>query len=459
LTQPLPKFLSNIQTLPHRASQLASPLLRENDTVTSASLIAGTTVGAGVLALPAVTLPAGVVPSTLVLALVWLYMLVSGLLIAEANLQVMAATGRADVGLLGTIQALLGKGGVVIAGVLYMFIHYALLVAYIARGGDLLTGGLVNLEKLVGLSVQIPLWWGHIAFAVLFGSLLYWGSERFVGWINAVLLAVVIVAFAALLVLCAGNLAPERWLHRSWGAASSTVPVIVVAFVYHNVVPIVTTRLAGDVRKVRSAIVLGALVPLVMFVVWNAVILGSVDAVGGNAAIDLEVAVIDPIERLRLVRSQPALGQVISIFSEFAIATSFIGFVYGLLNVFRDLASFIDRNRTEDTEQSEFAETVPSEATTKSFQKPLRYLLVLIPPLALSVTSPNIFFSAIDLAGAFGNSILFGIIPAVMAWKLRTSSALTTMPAFLNSRPVLVAMITLAATIIVQNAFLILQRS
>lgn len=39
----------------------------------STALIAGTTVGAGILALPAVTLPSGVVPSTALLIAVWLY--------------------------------------------------------------------------------------------------------------------------------------------------------------------------------------------------------------------------------------------------------------------------------------------------------------------------------------------------------------------------------------------------
>ena len=39
----------------------------------STTLVAGTTVGAGILALPAVTLPAGILPSTLLLIGVWFY--------------------------------------------------------------------------------------------------------------------------------------------------------------------------------------------------------------------------------------------------------------------------------------------------------------------------------------------------------------------------------------------------
>jgi tyrosine-specific transport protein len=43
-------------------------------------LVAGTTVGAGILALPAVTQPAGFIPSTLALTGAWMYMATTGLL-------------------------------------------------------------------------------------------------------------------------------------------------------------------------------------------------------------------------------------------------------------------------------------------------------------------------------------------------------------------------------------------
>ena len=108
----------------------------------SAALIAGTTIGAGILALPAVTLPAGLVPSTLMMIASWLYMVASGLLIAEVNLQAMRQSGNPELGLLSTIRRTIGKRGAIAAGIVYIFIHYALLVAYTARGGDILAGAI-----------------------------------------------------------------------------------------------------------------------------------------------------------------------------------------------------------------------------------------------------------------------------------------------------------------------------
>jgi len=52
----------------------------------------------------------------------------------------------------------------------------------------------------------------------------------------------------------------------------------------------------------------------------------------------------------------------------------------------------------------------------------LAYTLILLPPLAVAVVSPDIFFSALDNAGAFGICVLFGILPAAMAGIVRRRS-------------------------------------
>lgn len=409
--------------------------------LSSAALVAGTTIGAGILALPAVTLPAGVLPSTVVMVGVWLYMLASGLLVAEANLQAMGESGRADIGLLTTIQQTLGRSGAIAAGVVYVFIHYALLVAYITRGGDILAMALAQIIQWFGLSqpvlpmispvvslLGVSLWWGHVLFALLFGVVLYWGSERFIGRLNAVLVAIVVMAFGLLLALILGQVEFSRWQVQHWEVVSALVPTMFVAFVYQNVVPVVTTQLGGDGRRIRQAIGLGSLVPLLMFASWNAFILGSLDADTAN------MSGIDPIEVLRQGQAHPLLGVAVSVFSEFAIATSFIGFVFGLLSVFQDIFS------------PSFRE--------KAGPLPL-YLLIFLPPLMLSFADPNIFFEAIELAGAFGNSVLFGIIPAVMAWKYRYRPASETresQPLVPGGRVVLTVMIGVASAVVVQNA-------
>jgi tyrosine-specific transport protein len=47
------------------------------------------------------------------------------------------------------------------------------------------------------------------------------------------------------------------------------------------------------------------------------------------------------------------------------------------------------------------------------------YLLILGPPLVLAIIEPTIFFNALESAGTFGISLLFGLLPAAMAWQQR----------------------------------------
>ncbi len=373
------KLFSNLEptgdTLQHRPGSLLS----------SISLVAGTTIGAGILALPAATLPAGLLPSTALMIGVWLYMAISGLLIAEVNLQTMQQLGKPYMGFMGTVQHHLGKGGFAIASILYIFNHYALLIAYTARGGDILASAVIHLATLPTAS----LWWGHIVFTAVLGSVLFFSSQQRVGQLNSVLLTVVLISFLGLLALSVPQVRTEQWASQHWSQVSVAIPVMFVAFVYHNVVPVITTQLEGDRAKVTQSILFGSLIPLLLFLLWNAVILGSVSPTVGT---------IDPIEALRSSTHNPHIGAAISVFSEFAIITSFIGFVYGLLNFFEDIF----------------------QNNARAPRKRLAiYALVLIPPVAPSILGPNIFFSAMDFAGAFGISVLFGIIPAVMAWKQR----------------------------------------
>ncbi|BAY43547.1 aromatic amino acid permease [Scytonema sp. HK-05] len=360
----------------------------------STALIAGTTVGAGILALPAVTLPSGVVPSTVLLIAVWLYALVSGLLIAEVTLNTMRLVGRPSLGLLAMIERTLGKLGARFAGGAYLFLHYALLVAYVAQGGEILVSAV---EKVLGVQNVLPAWVGTTAFTLLFGGIMYLGRERFVEKLNSAFVAIVLASFLGLLLLGTTQLKTSSFSFQNWSALPGAVSVMFVALFYHNVVPTVVTQLEGDAHKIRQSIFIGSAIPLVMFLAWNAVILGSVspDMVHGTSG---GTTVFDPLQILRSGGAGEWLGVLVSVFSEFAIVTSFIGFVYGLLDFFKDI--------------SLVAQGEPSK------RLPL-YSLILFPPMSLGALNPNIFVAALDYAGTFSVSVLGGIIPALMIWKQR----------------------------------------
>ncbi|MBN3875440.1 MULTISPECIES: amino acid permease [unclassified Nostoc] len=394
----------------------------------STALIAGTTVGAGILALPAVTLPSGILPSTSGLIAVWLYALVSGLLVAEVTLNTMRTEGLSSIGFLGVVEKILGKVGARIAGGAYLFIHYALLVAYITEGGEILG---VAAAKVCGMQI-LPTWMGTMAFTLLFGGIMYLGREKFIEKLNSAFVVIVIVSFLGLLFLGGRHIQTAQLLFQNWSALGSAISVMSVALFFQNVVPLVVTQLEGDARKIRQSIFIGSVIPLIMFLAWNAVILGSVSPDMLNGISDGR-PVFDPLEILRAGGAGEWLGVLVSIFSEFAIATSFIGFVYGLLDLFKDIF-------------------LPAQWQLSS-RLPL-YSLVLFPPMTLGTLNPSIFFTALDYTGTFGISVLGGIIPALMSWKQRQeqeNSDSTNQPLVPGGKVTLIAIVGMALAMMVRQ--------
>lgn len=89
-----------------------------------ASLIAGTMVGAGVLALPAVSAPSGFGPATVALIFVWGYMVASAMLGAEVAVHASCALGRpSGVSLLSQARLTLGPIGAALSSCSYVYVE------------------------------------------------------------------------------------------------------------------------------------------------------------------------------------------------------------------------------------------------------------------------------------------------------------------------------------------------
>ena len=341
----------------------------------------------------------------------------------------------------------LGETGGLLSGTAYVFIHYALLVAYIAQGGGIL-GDAIGLDDLLS---RIG---GPVLFVSIFGGLLAFGSAALVDAANSLFVLVVVASFVALLCLAAPDVRPEFLLRSDWTQITPAIPTMIVALVFHNVVPVITTQLEGDRGKITSAIVLGSAIPLLMFLAWNAVILGSVspEVLAGIQDASVGGAPFDPLEQLRSSGGESLLSVAVSVFSLFAIVTSFIGFVVGLKDFYED-AFF-----TSSTQQS-VSESNPSTSRDGSKDNLAVLALVLLPPMLFAIVDPDIFFGALDSAGTFGISLLFGLVPAVMAWRQRYGlddstggNSLVAPPMVPGGKLSLTAMIGIAATIITEGA-------
>jgi len=407
------------------------------------ALVAGTTVGAGILALPAETHEAGFLPTVVLLVVGWLYMSATGLLIAEVSVGVQqrqqerrlfesgdlsggdGGTGIPTVSIPTMARETLGAVGARLSSLAFVFLHVALITAYILQGGSLLTEVWMTLlpssTEATFLSTL-----GPSVFAITLGIAIVGLPEDRLELVNNAMVIGVITTFMAICSYGIPHVQPALLAHANLRALVKALPVIPVLYVFQTVVPTVCTLLRRDLSKIRTAIMAGTGVPLAMFLVWSYVILGIVssDATG------------DPLVYIRKSDGSDAFfGQVVSAFSLLAVATSFLGFTYGLIDFYNDLlyewkvaamavdddehsASADAANGGETTKQSSAAN--PSTETALSQWGVLA--LAIGPQVAIATVNradPSFFFQAVDNAGIYGILVLFGLLPPAMAWIQR----------------------------------------
>eukprot|EP00268_Persea_americana_P035927 TRINITY_DN3540_c0_g1_i21.p1 TRINITY_DN3540_c0_g1~~TRINITY_DN3540_c0_g1_i21.p1 ORF type:complete len:158 (+),score=13.29 TRINITY_DN3540_c0_g1_i21:3036-3509(+) len=92
-------------------------------------------------------------------------------------------------------------------------------------------------------------WESATLFSLVFGGLCYFGSQRFIGAVNGLLLFGIIASFAALVGVASGDLQWNSLLQANFEAVPLSIPIIALAFVYQNVVPVLCTNLEGDLSK------------------------------------------------------------------------------------------------------------------------------------------------------------------------------------------------------------------
>ena len=353
---------------------------RPGSTAAAIALVAGTTLGAGMLALPVALRDAGFVPSTAVIAACWAFFSATGLCVLEVNLGTTCELGRGGgVSVNAMTRRTLGESGVRVATASYAFIHYALLVAYVQKIGQLATETATDVPG--GASGA------SVAYAAAMSLFLYFATPEKIEKFNSVLFVGVLGTFLPLLALAASSetTSIDNLLAVSdWSKTPATIPIIAVAFVYHQVIPVVATSLEGDKERATTAVLAGTAIPALMFILWNAAVLGSVPPDATSMG--------DPIAALEA--ASPATAALVRAFEFFAVSTSFLGFGWGL-------ADFI-----ADSMEMDASDARP-------------WITALAPPVVFALTRPDVFLQALDGAGAFGVLVVFGMLPPAMVYRHR----------------------------------------
>lgn len=355
--------------------------------VGSALLVAGCCIGAAMLGLPVMTALAGFIPSVAMFALSWLFMTTTGLLLLEVNLRY---GDRA--GIVTMAQRTLGPIGKAVSWLLFLFLFYSIMVAYVVGSGRLIES--MAMQHL-GLAVDPA--FGSLVCVALFGLLIYSGT-RGVDYFNRVLMAGLFVSYLGLVVLGFGHVEGEHLLHIDWTQAVYVIPPMLISFGFHNMVPSVTYYLGtGNPQRIKRAICLGSFLPLVIYLIWEYIILGIVPVEGKTG---FRAALQQGDMATQALRAAVGSAWVVTLaeyFGFFAIVTSLLSVALSFVDFLAD-GLRIPRHRSG---------------------RLVLCVITLVPPYLVGITYPTVFLTALNYAGAFGAVILFGIIPALMVWAGR----------------------------------------
>lgn len=338
-----------------------------------AMIIAGTVIGAGMLANPTATSGVWFTGSLIVLLYTWFSMLSSGLMILEVNTHYPHGASFDTM-----VKDLLGPTWNAINGIAVAFVLYLLTYAYIFVGGDLTAKGLGS-----AFGVKIPLTVGQLSFFLIFATCV-WASARLVDRFTSILIGGMVLTF----IWATGGLIAEAKLPvlfdtqapsgtPYWIYISAALPVCLASFGFHGNVSSLLKYFKGDAPKVAKSLWAGTLIALVIYVLWQIAIQGNLprSEFAPVIATDGQVSVL--IEVLSKFVQTGSMAAILSFFSYMAIATSFLGVTLGLFDYIADIFKWDD--------------SVSGRTKTAA--------LTFLPPLVSCLLFPTGFVTAIGYVG------------------------------------------------------------
>lgn len=346
-------------------------------------LVAGTTIGAGMLALPVCTGLAGFIPSCFLFLAYWIYMTYTALLLLEVNLWM-----GEHANIITMAKRTLGGWGQAASWVVYLFLLYSLTTAYIAGGSPIFIEAFQNIA-----GITLPAWAGPFPLLVIFGYFIFRGTKS-VDYINRILMLGLMIAYILLAFLLVPHENLDMIARTNWKFITIGVSVVATSFGFHIIIPTLTDYLHRDIGQLKKVILIGSFIPLVVYILWNFLTLGIIPF---DKLLEGYIRGDNGAHVLSRMLQKTWISTLAQFFSFFAIITSFLGVSLSLMDF--------------------LADGFKIQKTVKG--RWILYFLTFLPPLVITYIDPRAFLTALEYAGAFGVVLLLAVLPALMIWRGR----------------------------------------
>ncbi|XP_031383117.1 uncharacterized protein LOC116197205 isoform X2 [Punica granatum] len=370
----------------------------------------------------------------------WAFLVIEALLLVEVNVNLMRRRMRRkepdeelDVISIRTMaKETLGEWGGTFATLTYVFLGYTSMVAYCSKSGEILFH-LINLPE--------PLL--NFLFTLVFATLISVGgtlaTDRVNQWLTTSMIGL-LLAIEVLAMVLGG------WSgfggSADWGRVPSTIPVMIFSLVYHDIMPVICALLGGDLKSIKSSILIGSVIPLLALLVWDAITLSLSSHYSGSVS--------DPVDLLLRVRWD-GVPFMVEAFSLLAVGTSLIGTLLGFSEFFKEQLKNYVMSEAPLKWSSKHAIELSGLRNWWGRKRIglMSMVMVVAPSLLVSITVPDAFSAATDIAGGYCMTMLYGILPPAMAWAMQRREL--NEEAISSSRPALVGVGLFACGIVMEQ--------
>lgn len=357
-------------------------------------MILGTSVGAGMLALPMVTANEHYMLSLLLLVVSWFIMTIGAMCLLAVNVWLPAGTN-----LISMARMTLGSYGKNITWFVYLLLMYSLLCAYLSGMSDILMG----LMALANMT--LPHWVAILICLAIFGLIVSRGIST-VDMVNRAFMSFKLIAYVILITLMSTHIKVGNVFQGDLKIHGNVMMVMLTSFGYAIIIPSLRSYLNNDIKLLKKVVVIGSLLPLMIYALWIVSIQGIIPRSGDGGLVHIlssNAPNSSFIQSISLLLHSHWLSWLINVFVSICAVTSFLG-------VSICLTDFI-------------ADGLKVEKKGKSGL--LVYAMSFLPPLVIVLISPGIFIRALDYGGVLC-LILLIILPLAMFYAGRYHGTLNT---------------------------------
>jgi len=346
-------------------------------------LVAGTTIGAGMLALPTITFSLGLGWTFAVYLATYALMFLSAKQVIKLTLHYKPTPNFVTLA-----KNTLGAKGEGLCWILYLLLMYALLAAYISASSSMI----LPFFPVPYLAETLAL----IFLPVVFGLFLTFGM-RGIDHFNRLLMLLLISSFALLCYYLGQKAHLPLVFAGQFRGITLALPVIMTSFGYHIIIPTLTDYLDRNYKRILRAVFLGSLIPLGVYLFWQILVELNLSQIELSDCLLSDIPLTE-----KLAKVNPQFTLAAASFAFVAIITSFLGVSISLYDFLKD--------------------SLPKHRLIQNRQ--ILFSLTFIPPLVYIFYFKKAFYLALDHAGILV-ALLLILLPALMYRKIKKDNPKT----------------------------------